>query len=180
MLSALVGQISLFDIFIIILFVLFGLFLFASAVGKSQLEKFLKADKTVFATTHDIEATYDLIVKEVEEWHSDPFKPRRPTLNPVRWRMPRFDVYRDTRPRLYRVIDKYAGIITFELTPIEGGGTSVKISYSSEAYDLVNTFKTKLPIKIPQSIGKICPSCKRIYPPTYTHCPYCGIELPKA
>ncbi len=146
-------------------------------LSRREDKRFLEANTAVFATTYDIEATYDAIIKQVEEWRRHPFK-RRLSFASLRLGIPRFKVYNDIRPKLYRVVDRHAGVISFELATIDGGGTSVKIKHSPGSQVLINAFKEKLPIKVPTSIGKTCSSCKRIYPPTYTHCPYCGIALP--
>ena len=176
MLSVFVGQAP--DISMIFFFIFLVIGILIALFSRRETERFLKANTTVFTTTYDIDATYDAIVKRVEAWQRQPFKPIKRSLASIRWWIPRFTVHKDTRPRLYRVADRFAGVITFELTSSGDGGTSVKITHSPDAWDLIDAFRTELPIKVPSSLGKTCSSCKRIYPPSYTHCPYCSIALP--
>lgn len=146
MLSVLIGE--TFDLssipFIIASILLFLILIFILTFSRRESERFLKVDTNVFATTYDINVTYDLIVKQVEEWRRQPFKPRKLSFASLTLKVPRFAIDRNTPPRLYRIIDRYAGIITFELTSNDGG-TIVKISSSPESQDLIKEFKTKLP-----------------------------------
>ncbi|MFH0896447.1 MAG: hypothetical protein V1850_00155 [Candidatus Bathyarchaeota archaeon] len=172
---ALVGQ--GFDTSLIVLLIFTAFFVLITLLSRREESRFLKGDTAVFATTYDIEVAYDAIVKQVEEWRRRPFK-RRWSFASLRLGVPRFSIYRDTPPRLYRVVDRYAGVMTFELAPIEGGGTSIKVTNSPGSQVLIKAFRAKMPVKVPSSIGKSCSSCKRVFPPIYTHCPYCGIALP--
>ncbi len=135
----------------------------------------MKAEKEVFATTYDAETAYNTVVNEVGEWRRR--ASMRKSLNPLKWWGPVFAVRRAIQPKLYRVVDKSAGILEFELTPIEGGGTSVKVSYSSGNYGRIRELRSKLPVKSSAYTSKVCPNCKRVHPPSYTHCPYCGVAL---
>lgn len=166
------------DPFSVIPLIAIGFFIVISVITERESKRFQKAETETLATTYDLDATYDAIVKQCEEWHQRPFKPRRLSFASLRLGIPRFTVIRNNRPRLYGVIDRHAGIITFELNPIEGGGTIIKIAHSPGSQALIESFNAKMPIRVPPSIGKACPKCKKIYPPIYTHCPYCGISLP--
>lgn len=177
MLPTSIGQV--FDLTLLLpLFVFVAVFVSVTYLNSRENNRFLKGDTEVFATTYGMDAAYDEVLKQVEEWRRRPFKPRRLSYAALRLGVPRFSTYQDVRPRLYRLVDRYAGVIAFELTPIESGGTSVKVTHSPGSQVLIKAFKDKLPIKVPSSIGKACPSCKRIFPPSYTHCPYCAIALP--
>lgn len=173
-LSTLVSQ---FDASFLVLLAVIAFYFVSTILVRKRVDRLLKADGEVFATTYDIDTVYDAVVKEAEEWRRRSLMSRRFSLNPLKWGIPRFEVYRQTRPRLYRVVGRDAGIITFELAPIDDGGTSVKISYSQRGRIWIDAFKKKLPLKIPPSLGKACPSCRQIYPPSYAYCPHCSIAL---
>jgi len=135
----------------------------------------MKAEKEVFVTVYDADNAYNTVVKEVENWHRR--ASMRRSLNPFKWRRPIFAVRMAIRPKLYRVLDRDVGIVEFELTPIDSGGTSVKVSYSPGNSLRIMEFKSKLPVKSSPYTSKVCPSCKRGHPPSYTHCPYYGVAL---
>lgn len=142
MFHALVGE--AFDTSTIVL-IAASVFLFLMlTLSRRESERFLKANVEFLTIPYDVNATYDLIVKQIDEWRQNPFKPNRISFASFRLRVPRFEVHKSIPPRLYRIIDRYAGVITFELTPKDGGGTVVKISYSSGSQDLIKEFKTKL------------------------------------
>ena len=116
---------------------------------KRREEHLLKAEKAVFATTYGIDAAFDVIVREAERWRRHSSRSRRWSPNPLKWRGPLFAVQREIRPKLYRVVDRNAGIITFELAPIGDAGTSVKVTYTPGAQTWVETVKAKLPKRFP-------------------------------
>ena len=177
MLHALIGQgVDISAVFLLVPLIV--LFTSVSYFNRRENDRFLKGDTEVFAITYDVETAYDAVLKQVEEWRRHPFRSRRLLYAALRLGVPRFFTYQDIRPRLYRLVDRYAGVIVFELSPMSDGGTSIKITHSPGSQILINEFKQKLPIKIPSSIGRSCPSCKRIFPLTYTHCPYCALPLP--
>lgn len=105
-----------------------------------------------------IQETYDAIVKESDGWQDEAeSKPSRFSLLPRRKGL--FVVNKAVPPRLYRVKDEGRGEISFELTEVENGGTSVKATYDPRARVLIQNFKAKMPIKIPGSPlnPKTCP-----------------------
>jgi len=161
-------------ILIIVFIVLIAVF---QLLNRRENDRFLRGNTEVLATTYDVAPAYDTILNQVEEWRRHPFRARRVSFAALRLGVPRFHTYQDIRPRLYRIVDRYAGVIAFELMPIEGGGTSIRITHSPGSQSIINAFKDKLPTKVPSSIGKACPSCKRIFPRSYSHCPYCAIAL---
>lgn len=148
-----------------------------AVVMQRRLSRLMKAEREVLATTYDLETTYNTIIKEVDDRRTL-YSRRKWSLNPLKWGLPRFAVYKDVQPRLYRILDRDHGFITFELTPIDVGGTSLKITHSREGRFWISALKEKLPVKRFVAFGKICPSCEKIYPPSYTYCPYCNIALP--
>lgn len=80
-------------------------------------------------------------------------------------------------PRLYRVKDEELGEISFELSEVEDGGTSVKSIYDYKARALVQGLKAKMPVRVPSSAPKTCPSCGREMQSDFKSCPYCGSKL---
>lgn len=148
-----------------------------ATILRKRAERVPTMEKETFATTLDIETVYDMVIKEAETWREYSMASNTRSFNPIKWRRPKFAVYKEVRPRLYRIVDRNVGVMTFELTPIDGGGTTVKISHWQEGRYRVKAFKAKLPVKDFSSLNKTCPSCKKIYPPEYTHCPFCGVEL---
>jgi hypothetical protein len=82
-------------------------------------------------------------------------------------------------PRLYSMKD-VTGAVYFELTPVEGGGTVIKITYNPLLKGRMARFKAALPLKIPATpIGLKCPSCGKPVLHEFNLCPYCGTDLIK-
>ena len=129
-----------------------------------------------------IQETYDAIVKESDEWEkmaeSKKSKSRLPSFL-SRKKSAFFVVDQAVPPRLYRIKDVEHGDLSFELTEVEEGGTTVKSTYDSRARVLIQNFKAKLPITIPgaSAAPKTCPSCGKQMMPEFTTCPYCGAKL---
>ncbi|MCJ7632296.1 zinc ribbon domain-containing protein [Candidatus Bathyarchaeota archaeon] len=148
--------------------------------GKSASPEVSESDSWYVST--GIQETYDHIVKESDAWEeiaqTRKSKSRFSFLS--RSKSPLFVVDQASPPRLYRVKDNELGSISFELTPVEEGGTSVKTMYDTRARVMLQNFKAKMPIKIPASSStgpKLCPSCGKQMMPEFTTCPYCGTKL---
>ena len=92
------------DLSTIFLILAVFLCLVPSILLKRKWERFVKAEKQVFATAYNTEAAYDAIVKEIDEWCSHALK--KHSINPLKWGRPIFAVYKNVRPKLYRVIDR--------------------------------------------------------------------------
>ena len=135
------------DLSLLFLFIASIFFVFISSATNRESERYLKAKTETLVMNPNIDVIYDMVVKQVEEWRRYPFKPRKLSFASLMLRIPRFAVHKNIPPRLYRVVDRYAGVITFELIPIDDGGTIVKITHSPGAEDLIKAFKVKLPIK---------------------------------
>ena len=137
---------------------------------------------------YGIQEAYETITEEVAEWReqtkirksrsrfaflSGSFLSRR--------KRSFFEVDQEVQPKLYRVHDDERGEISFELTEVEEGGTSIKASYGSKARMLIQDLKTKMPVKIPavapSTIPNICPACGKKMMPDFSTCPYCGTKL---
>lgn len=175
---ATISDVSLYPILGFLLIIAVVFYSLVTYWNRREHKRFLKGNIQVFTTTYNIDEVYDVIIKQVEEWRRYPYKPKGWKYASLRIGVPRFFTFQNEQPRLYSLLDRYAGVMTFELTPIEDGGTSIRITHSPGSEVLIRIFKGKIPIKTPSSIGKTCPNCKRILPPTYTHCPYCAIALP--
>ena len=91
----------------------------------------------------------------------------------------RFTVVDKTAPRLLNLND-VTGSIYFEFTPVEDGGTVVKVTYSQLLRGRMKRMKADLPVKIPATpIGLKCPSCGKPVLHEFNLCPYCGTKLIK-
>lgn len=125
-----------------------------------------------------IQETYDSIVKEADEWREKAVSRKKSFFSSFsRKRGMPFVVDQSVPPRLYRVKDNNKGEISFELTDVEDGGTSIKSTYNSRARVLIQNFKAKMPARIPTSGPKTCPSCGKEMMPEFTTCPFCGTKL---
>lgn len=131
--------------------------------------------------TYDIQEAYDAIIKETDEWRKKAEERKsKSRFSFLSRRKPMiFIVDEAVAPRLYRVRDNRAGEISFELTEVGDGGTSIKATYDLRAKSLIQNFKAKLPVKIPASGSKTCPSCGKEIMPDFKTCPYCGEKLDK-
>lgn len=128
-----------------------------------------------------IQDAYDAVVRETDEWRNQVVVKKPSAISSL---FPRgvkkqdpFSIDQAVPPRLYRVKDRDRGEISFELTEVEGGGTSIKSVYDSSARVLIQNFKAKLPAMIPFTAPKVCPSCGKDVMPEFKACPYCGTKL---
>jgi len=115
----------------------------------------------VWFTTQNVKDAFEAIEKEANAWKENE----------------KFEVGQSMPPRLIRVRSKREGEISFELTEVEGGGSSVKAMFTPEARFRVQTLRAQLPVNIPIGIGKPCPSCGKSILPDFALCPYCGFKL---
>jgi len=127
-----------------------------------------------------IAETYETLKKEVEGWRGEAEqqpassgfglfsfgKKKEPEV--------RFGIADSKAPRLLRLMDKSEGEIIFELTEVEGGGTSVRVSFGIRARNRIRMLRAQTPIKIPAGLGKQCPSCGKLILSDLKTCPYCG------
>ena len=129
--------------------------------------------------TYGMQEAYDAIVKETDDWRDKmAVKRGKSRLSFLTRRTPQnFVVDQDVSPRLYRLKDDQAGDLSFELTEVEEGGTTIKATYQGNARSLVQNFKAKMPVKIIGSNTKVCPSCGKDMRPDFKTCPYCGATL---
>jgi len=139
-------------------------------------------------TSQEIDATYSAIEQKVTQWRQEA-EARSSETKSIGSRIrgifgggsgagPRFVVREAINPRLYRVEDDRVGPIYFELTPVEGGGTVVRTTYTSAVKNRMARFKAELPLKIPATpVGNRCPACGKPVLPEFIVCPYCGEKL---
>lgn len=118
-----------------------------------------------------IKDTFDIINKEVEPWLQEP--PRKPS--PI-WGGSKasraFRVAQSVPPRLLRMVSNVEGEVTFELTEVEGGGTSVRTTFNPMARPRLQTLRTQLPTKAHGLVT--CKNCSKVLLKGFTFCPYCG------
>lgn len=127
-------------------------------------------------TSAPVEEVYEAIRREVEVWKEE--TQIQPTKKGKGGRVEeRFRVEQEIPPRLYRVVDRREGEITFELTDVERGGTSIRSTYNPAAKPRVQAFRAKTPAKVPARTEMNCPSCGRPVMPDFASCPYCGTKL---
>ena len=128
--------------------------------------------------TYGIQEAYDNVVNEVDAWRVRAETSKKSKLSFLSMRKPNYFVVEQTNaPRLYRVNDPNGGIISFELTEFEGSGTAVKATFDSKSRALIQDFKAKMPVTIPASGPKNCPTCGKELLPDFKVCPFCGTKV---
>jgi len=138
-----------------------------------------------FYTPQPIQETYDRIAEETAKWRQEA-REKKPEQSPIasvtrllRGGEPpeRFTDKERTPPRLLALNDA-TGLLYFEFTEVEGGGTVVKATYNASLKPRVARLKAAMPLKIPAPpTGPKCPSCGRQVHPEFKLCPYCGTTL---
>ena len=139
-----------------------------------------------FYTAQNIQESYDIIGKEIDEWRlaAQEKKPEGLVSSVMRRlrggaKEERFVEKERNPPRLISLTD-VSGPIYFEFTEVEGGGTVVKATYSSDLKGRFAKMKAALPLKIPVTpIAFNCPSCGKSVLKDFNMCPYCGSKLIK-
>lgn len=125
-----------------------------------------------------VQEAYDAVVKEVDAWRERAETRKKGMFSFLSFRKPKyFVVDQASPPRLYRIKDEQAGSVSFELTEVADGGTSIKSTYDSKARALIQNFKAKMPVKIPASGPKVCPTCGKEMMPDFKVCPFCGTKV---
>ena len=81
-----------------------------------------------------------------------------------------------TPPRLLRYTNESEGEAAFELTEQEGGGTSIKVSYSYGAEKKVHALQSELHVDetLEDTSDKSCINCSKSLLKEFDFCPYCG------
>ena len=158
-----------------------------SLFGGGQSDARPTTETDTWYTTQKIAETYEAIEQETAEWRkkaeetaardSSAVTRLRRAFSRGR-REGRYVVQEGVPPKLFKLKDDVVGPIYFELTEVEGGGTVVKTTYSSQIKDRIATFKTRLPLKIPAvPLGDKCPACGKSVLRDFLLCPYCGQQL---
>ena len=111
-------------------------------------------------STEDIRISYDKIDEKVTEWHGEAQVTRREDggitsmlrrfLGGGGEPQERFSVKEKDAPRLY-IVDDPSGPIYFELTEVEGGGTMIRVTFSSAVKERMARFRAQLPLKVLES-----------------------------
>jgi len=136
------------------------------------------AETDALYVSYGIQEAYDAIVKEVDGWRENASRRPRGRFSFLSRKKPViFVVDQNVAPRLYRVRDDQVGEISFELTEVGEGGTSIKSTYGSKARTLIQDFRARMPSKIPSSGPKVCPTCGKEMMPDFKTCPYCGTRI---
>ena len=142
-------------------------------------------ESDLWYTTQNIDEVYEIIGKEIEGWRVKAAEEKARQKSFIenlksigRKKGERFILEKEVSPRLYTLSDPVVGIINFELTEVEAGGTTVKASYGPIAKSRILDFKARSPLKIPVvPIGNNCPSCGKAVLREFLMCPYCGQQL---
>ena len=148
-----------------------------SGQGDSTSQTASESDTWYVSTP--IQEAYDAIIEETDDWRERATARRsKSRFAFLSRRTPQtFIVDQAVSPRLYRLKDDRAGEMSFELTEVEEGGTTVKATYEGRARSLVQNFKAKMPVKIIGANVRTCPSCGKEMRPEFKTCPYCGAKL---
>lgn len=128
--------------------------------------------------TSPIQEAYDHIVKESDGWRERArFRKKGRFSFLSRKKSEPFVVDQADPPRLYRLRDNEIGELSFELSEVEDGGTSIKSTYGSRGRALVQNLRSKMPVKVPAYALRKCPTCGKEMLPDFKACPFCGTKL---
>jgi len=187
LLSSLASQGGSYLDIIIIALPFIALFLYLNQ-GRSERLPEGETVTDMWYTPQDINETYEAMLGVIDEWREEDATSKADSSEKIprllrglikRKSEPRFVEREKDPPRLYRMLDRN-GPIYFEFTEVEGGGTVVKATYSSNIKARVTRFKAKQPLRIPAvPIGGRCPVCGKATLPEFNLCPYCGETLIK-
>jgi hypothetical protein len=136
-------------------------------------------DIEVSFVKENIEETYQKIIGLTEEWKKE--EPVKPTGVPIfggTRRPTGFRIVEEVDPRLLKMESRVEGQVSFELTEVQGGGTSLKTMFSPQARSRVQMLKTQLPLTVTGL--KTCQSCSKMLLTEFSHCPYCGQKQEEA
>ena len=143
----------------------------------------MPTEMDVWFTPKKIADVFKDIKKEVDDWREKAEKTQAATpkyfsfFDAAKKEENRFQVIQSISPKLYRIIDNREGDILFELTEVEDGGTSLRVTYPPVVKFRVQTFRAKFPSQV-RLDWKPCSSCGRSVLQDYVRCPYCGKEEP--
>lgn len=85
-----------------------------------------------------------------------------------------------TPPRLLKYTNDREGEATFELTEQDGGGTSIKVSFSYGAEKRIRALQSDLHVDetveetVDDSSDKSCINCSKSFSKEFDFCPHCG------
>ena len=81
-----------------------------------------------------------------------------------------------TAPRLLKYTNDREGEATFELTEQDGGGTSIKVSFSYGAEKRIRALQSDLHVNetVDDSSDKSCIKCSKSFSREFDFCPHCG------
>ena len=127
-------------------------------------------------TQKNISEAFQLVNEHTQEWMKEEVevKPSRPVLFGRSEPSVAYKVIEETDPRLLKLGSRREGVVTFELTEVQGGGTVVKTIFSPGARSRVQSLRAHMPLTVPGM--KACDVCERLILSEFTHCPYCGIK----
>lgn len=147
--------------------------------GGSQQTAQQRTETDSWYVTYAIQDTYDTIVKESDEWRRRAAsRKKKGWLSFLSRREPVvFEVDQSVPPRLYRLKDDQMEEVSFELTEVAEGGTSVKTTYGTRARSLIQDLRAKMPVNVPASTTKVCSSCGKQMKPDFAVCPFCGTKI---
>jgi len=173
-----------FDYLWLLLPLLCCILMFSGQRNKSSPESRIMDES--FYTAQGIDESFNKIEKEIDQWRVVVQEKKAEGLASSIVRRLRGDSARErfiekerSVPRLIS-LDDISGPIYFEFTEVEGGGTVIKATYSSDLKGRFAKLKSILPLKIPDSpIGLNCPSCGKPVLREFNLCPYCGSKLSK-
>ncbi len=136
------------------------------------------AESDSWYVTYGIQDAYDEIVKETDGWREKAMARRSKSRFSLSRKKPEFYVVdQEAPPRLYRLKDERAGVISFELTEVGEGGTTIKATFGPRTRSLVQNLRANMPVTVPTSGPKACPTCGKEMMPDFKTCPYCGTKL---
>jgi len=134
----------------------------------------------IWFTSYNDEEAYDTVLKatdEIRERAEAEAKAKKSRFSFLRrGRKERYTVDQTIPPHLHKITDRDYGLMQFELSDAEGGGTQVKATFSERNKAFVQSIKTKMPSRKLVAVAGLtaCSSCGKPRQPEWQVCPYCG------
>jgi hypothetical protein len=164
-----------------------------SLEGRAGGQSHYSTESDLWFTPMNVKEAYEEVVNETNSWRKGveeaKNKPKSSfaKLKSVidRGKKEEIFVVREAiAPRLYKLADGRAGLVYFEFTEVEEGGTVVKATYNTgskdnpSVKDRIAGFKARSSLIIPKTpVASQCPSCGKSVLREFKICPYCGQKL---
>ena len=147
--------------------------------GGQQQSQTPSTEMDIWFTSYTTQEAYDTVVKatnELREKAETAAKAKKSRFSFLRrGRKDRYTVDQTIPPNLHKIADGNDGLIQFEFSDAELGGTQVKTTFTRRYKSFIQNVKTTMPPRKLVAVNiPICPSCGRPKQPEWQVCPYDG------